>query len=145
MTKKLKYNTFQLLFLCLFTCNSNNYKEQRKSCIDRVIKTDDSLGQIRNHACKTKSLSNTIKDYTSSLKELEFNDCPEEFHVAFKEHINAWEAMISITDNYPEARGEMHDLFDKIELSADSMVFKRKLKRIWNSWAPIDEFTQLKP
>lgn len=136
-----------LLFLiaCLLSCNSNAYKEEQKSCVDSVIRMDDSLGSIRNNASKTISLSETIKDYIESLNELEFNACPEKFHIAFKEHIEAWEEMIRTTDNHPEVRGEMHDLFDKIELSPDSIVFKRKLKRIWDTWAPIEEFIQLKP
>lgn len=111
-------------------------------CVKEVFAQDDSLGSVRNHACETIPLSQTIVNYTSALKKLDFQHCPEEFEKAFKAHWIAWENMISVVDKYPDMRGEMHDLFDQIELSPDSSSFKLSLKAIWDTWAVVEKSTQ---
>ena len=142
-----------LIFLCawIHNCNSsspnNNQNEESTipdslliaQCIKNVFSIDDSLGSVRNHACETIALSQTISNYTSALKKLNFKDCPEEFKKAFKDHWIAWDDMIPVVNNYPDLRGEMHDLFDQIEIGADSSAFNIKLKAIWDTWAIIEQ------
>ena len=110
-----------------------------KNCIDKIIKIDDSLGKIRNHECEKISLSQTITNYANSLNNLDFNDCPQHFKIAFKNHEQAWRNMISLTNNYSEIRGEMHNLFNQIEASKDSATFKPLLKNIWDTWSVIEK------
>jgi len=111
----------------------------QKQCMDGIMKQDDSLGTIRNHFCETASLSETIMQYTTSLKDLDFSDCPDIFKSAFQRHIEAWLLMMPVTNQHGELRGELHTLFDKIAVSKDSTQFKIKLKRIWDTWADIEQ------
>lgn len=107
--------------------------------MDNVIAIDAKLGKIRNHSCEKISLSETISNYVNELNKISFDDCPKAFDQAFKSHINAWLEMIPVTDNYPNLRGELHDLFDKIEAGKDKVLFKKRLDAIWKTWADIEE------
>ncbi len=107
-------------------------------CIERVIALDSSFGKDRNHDCEKISLSATITKYTNRLSELSYDGCAEEFKVAFQGHIKAWQNTMKVTDNYPDLRGEMHDLFDQINTTKDSTVFKPLVKDIWDTWADIE-------
>ncbi|WP_422103777.1 hypothetical protein [Winogradskyella sp.] len=113
-------------------------KDTTHYCINTVLKHDDSLGAIRNHACKRISLASTIEQYVNALNRLDFNACPENFHTAFKNHAKAWTKMGEFTTQYSNLRGEMHDLFDSIETTKDSLTFKPLLKAIWNTWADVE-------
>lgn len=128
-----------IFILFAYSCKAEKTKTHSKECIEVILKKDDSLGTIRNHACEKISLSNTINQYTSSLNNLDFLNCPEDFKNAFQLHIKAWNDMTSITNNYDSLRGEMHTLFDEIESSKDSIIFKQKLKIIWDTWAVIEK------
>ena len=110
-----------------------------QTCIEKIIALDDSLGTIRNHACKTISLSETIKQYTAGMNQFDFQTCPEAFTVAFKKHIAAWTDMLVVTNQYPELRGEMHDLFDQLEVGEQAELFKSLLKSIWDTWAEVEQ------
>lgn len=132
-----------LLCFALMACNNSSKKDKALTnkdaiCIDTILKTDGELGKVRNHACEQISLSKTIDNYTHSLQALDFEDCPKDFTLAFKAHINAWEDIKKVTDDYPELRGEMHDLFAEIENSKDSIEFKQLTKRIWDTWGDIE-------
>ncbi len=116
------------------TASADSYK----NCIETILKKDDSLGTLRNHGSETVSLSETIKNYSKALKRLDFSSCPEGFSKAFDEHISAWNQMLSVTDKYPDLRGELHDIFDQIKTTPDSMVFETRLKAIWDTWESID-------
>lgn len=136
------YFMVSLLGLLMTSCRQKDSKAAvltSKECVDYIFKKDDSLGTVRNHACEEISLSETIKQYTSSLNELDFTNCPDDFSDAFNTHITAWNEMIEVTDKYPDLRGEMHDLFDSIEKGKDSIVFKSRLKAIWDTWGPIEK------
>ena len=130
-----------ILFFVLFgfSCKSEKSKITAKDCVDAIMKKDDSLGTVRNHACEKISLSKTIASYTSSLNNLDFSSCPKSFTKAFELHIDAWNDMVTITNNHDSLRGEMHELFDKIEVSTDSVLFKQKLKTIWDTWEEIEK------
>lgn len=141
----------QLIFytcICLLIACNKTYKttkdasvknvDLQKDCMTYILKQDDSLGTIRNHNCEKISLSNTIKTYVNSVNNLNFNNCAPKFEQAFKGHMGAWTKMQQVTDNYPNLRGELHDLFDAIEQSKDSTTFKLLLKNIWETWEVVE-------
>lgn len=156
MPKIAMKNIFHFFILSLFftsmfylSCNNskNSGKSQSKSetlqspqdCIDSVIALDDSLGKVRNHACERISLAQTIKEYTAGMAQFDYQNCPKDFTEAFKKHREAWLAMIPLVEKYPDLRGEMHDLFDQIEIGEHSEEFEPLLESIWSTWAEVEE------
>lgn len=131
-------NVFVIVILICLAIACQNPENQDIACMEAIIEDDSQLGEIRNHACKEQSLSETIRDYTENLELLDFSDCPEDFKKAFKNHITAWKNMKLITDSHPDLRGEMHDLFDQIKVSTDSTIFKARLATIWSTWSEIE-------
>ena len=137
--------------LFILACNQSNkdnateddLSEVQKTCIDNILDQDEILGEKRNHDCEVMPLSETIKLYVAGLDGLDFTNCPEAFSVAFSKHKDAWLAMIPITDNYPDLRGEMHDLFDVIEQGENEEAFSPALKTIWDTWAEVEAAMQL--
>lgn len=111
----------------------------KKECIDSVIAIDDSLGKIRNHACERVSLSQSIRNYSAAIKKISYKDCPQSFKKAFEKHQQAWDAMVVVTDKYPQLRGEMHVLFKKLEEGNDAELFKPLLKEIWETWEEVEK------
>lgn len=112
--------------------------EVEKARMDRVIAIDDSIGKIRNKECKKIPLSQTITNYTGKMKQIDLVGCPKEFTKSFNEHIRSWENLTQVTDKYPDMRGEMHDLFKKLEKSQDSAVFKKLKNDVWDTWDVIE-------
>lgn len=108
--------------------------------MQRLIAIDDSLGKIRNRQCMELSLSETIQKYAEAMKTIETQHCPNELVVAYRSHREAWEAMLEVTDNYPNLRGEMHVLFKELEQSNDQVLFKKRLDAIWSTWADVEKF-----
>lgn len=142
-------------FLTLFvsgifiSCNSetadsaktdSGTQQEQKICIDRFLKADDSLGKIRNHACETISLSETILQYENALRKTDYKSCSPSFETAIDKHLDAWHEIVKVTDRYPDLRGEMHDLFSKLENGKDSTLFKPLLDAIWDTWAGVEKF-----
>lgn len=99
---------------------------------------DASLGKIRNHDCETISLSQTILKYTQGVKKINYSNCPKEFVDAFENHRQAWIKMLSVTDKYPDLKGEIHDLFNILEKGNDKETFKPLLKSIWDTWGEVE-------
>ena len=114
------------------------FDQEEKDCIEFIIAEDAEAGGIRNQACKIKSLSATINDYTQTLDALDFSRCPKAFTKAFKTHIHAWKDLISFTDGYPDLRGEMHYLFKEIENGEQGEAFKQGVQKVWDSWAEVE-------
>lgn len=139
----LKYTYLLCIGFILVSCKTNDASKQT-DCINTILKQDDSLGKIRNNATKIHSISNSILSYTDALKALDFSNCPEQFSSAFKKHISAWNNMMFVTTKYPTLRGEMHEVFDKLEKSKDSTEFKRYLNKIWSTWDEIEKAKTLK-
>jgi hypothetical protein len=110
-----------------------------EDCIRIVLSKDTSLGSKRNNDCKEVSLSTTIDRYVDSLSVMDFSQCPSLFTEAFKDHIQAWKNMKQITDSFPDLRGEMHELFDQIELTKDSTIFKDLLANVWYTWEVVEK------
>ena len=119
--------------------NNQSEDERARACIIRIIAMDDSLGSVRNRAPETISLSETIKQYVEALEKLDFQHCPTPFAKAFEKHRQAWLDMLLVTNNHPEIRGEMHELFSLIEEGPDSSRFVPLLKEIWDSWGEIEQ------
>ena len=132
---------FCALLLCWVFCplySQNTDTAGYRASIAAMIAADDSLGTIRNHACVTLSLSQTIRDYADALGNLDFSNCPGDFAQAFDMHRQAWLAIIPVVENYPGMRGEMHDLFSQLEVSADSAIFRIRLAAIWDTWGAVE-------
>ncbi|MCB0716277.1 MAG: hypothetical protein KDC06_09700 [Chitinophagaceae bacterium] len=139
---------FPLIFFihCTTVKNANKNKstqqENTASCVEFIMQQDDSLGAVRNHACKKISLSRAISQYVNAIEQLDFSRCPEEFSLAFQKHINAWKEMIKLTDQFPHLRGEMHTLFTTIAETKAKEKFAPLLKAIWDTWAEVENAQQ---
>ena len=133
---------FLVVVITTMSCKKPYDRDKSLNCMASIFKQDDSLGSIRNHACEKITLSKTISNYVTSMKRLDFKNCPDDFKNAFEEHEAAWKDMIQVTDNYQDLRGELHDLFDQIEASPDSLEFKKRLKLIWDTWAKIEKVSK---
>ena len=107
--------------------------------ISVIIAQDDSLGIVRNHACETISLAETIKNYTDALAALDYSDCPDAFTKAFAWHRQAWVDIIPFAQNYSDLRGEMHDLFDQLEKGPDAATIKPLVDKIWSTWREVEK------
>ena len=135
----------QLTFLFFISCTPSNTGRQdthndiSSECIASVIARDDELGTVRNHACEQISLAETIQNYVDKMGKVDFNDCPTAFKIAFEKHRQAWMEMIPLAKKYPDVRGEMHDIFNKIEKGDDKKEFKPLLKNIWDTWAEVEK------
>ncbi len=123
------------------TRNNSGSKTEREDmpCVKRILKKDSILGKVRNEASKTITVSETINNYATDLKSLDYTHCPEEFKRAFDEHVEAWLAITAVTDRYPLMRGELHDLFTQLEESEDSTEFKSYVKKIWDTWEKVEK------
>ena len=113
--------------------------EGEKDCVDRIFAEDTKLGETRNHACETASLSEAIQAYVEGLEALDYSGCPREFKTAFDGHIAAWRNMGTFTDQFPDLRGEMHSLFSQLEKGDKAEEFKPLLTNIWDTWRPIQK------
>ena len=139
---------FVLSFVLFQSCKENDTRttddisndlKSEKDCISHIIAADDSLGSLRNNECREVSLSQTVKNYVANLESLNFENCSPEFTSAFQKHISAWVNTLSVTDNHLELRGEMHDVFNRIEKTKDSLEFRILVKDIWDTWAVVEE------
>lgn len=134
-----------LLAALLFTCSAKKndfFTAKQVRCVNQVIKADQKIGLIRNKECETLSLSQTIQNYTDAMSTISIDNCPDAFTTAYEAHRIAWLDMLLITDRYPNMRGEMHVLFKQLEHSEDAEGFKKKLAKIWATWAEVEKFVQ---
>ena len=111
----------------------------RFGCMAEAIALDDSLGRVRNHACETVSLSQTIRQYAAAITAIDFSDCPAAFSTGFRNHAAAWMALLPVTDQYPGLRGEMHALFKQLEAGPQGEQFKPLVKAVWDTWGEIEQ------
>lgn len=131
---------FLLLLNCLFlSCKTKHQAEEDKNCIKAALAIDDSIGKVRNRECEHISLSRTISNYTANMKAIDLKGCPQNFAEGYGAHRKAWEAVLQITDRYPELRGEMHDLFRQLEKGKDSTAFKQRVTVIWSTWDEVEK------
>jgi hypothetical protein len=107
--------------------------------MQNVLAIDDKLGSARNHASETSSLEDAVREYVTALDAVDFTGCPPDFVEAFSAHRDAWEEALPFLEQFPEMRGEMHSLFEK--LKADPMTnpeIETLDKRIWDTWADVE-------
>lgn len=109
------------------------------ACIERILVLDDSFGTVRNHSSESTSLSAGVRNYIRSLRELDYEGCPEAFTEAYAAHREAWEGVLPITDRHLNLRGEMHDLFARLEKSSDSILFRQRVAAIWSTWDQVEQ------
>ncbi|WP_155958842.1 hypothetical protein [Flavobacterium limnosediminis] len=135
---------FILTLCCLVSCKTGSSRATlvQTDCISRVIAIDDSLGKIRNRECENLSLSQTIANYTKGMAAIDTKGCPEAFSKAYRSHKDAWNAVLPVTDTYPDLRGEMHVLFKELERSKDSVEFKKLQADIWTTWGEVERFVK---
>lgn len=136
------------LSLILLGCNSSNKKdntllsnkeEKSANCVKLVFEKDSVFGHIRNYDSEKVPLSNAINTYLNNSKSLNFSNCPKEFELAFRKHIDAWLDFTKVSDKHPTLRGELHDIFAIIEKSKDSTEFKSRLAQIVETWKTVEE------
>ena len=60
----------------------------------------------------------------------------------FEKHREAWLALLPVTDQYPDLRGEMHVLFKQLESGRHAESFKPLVKTVWDTWAEIEAVMQ---
>lgn len=137
-----------IVFSSIFSCKEPGAKQQnvqltpemnQTNCIERIFEKDSVLGDIRNHASETISLSQSITNYAKELEFLDYSNCPQKFVSAFHDHIEAWKRVTRVTDKYPSLRGELHDIFAELEKSKDSTEFKSLVKQVWDTWHWVEE------
>ncbi len=126
------------------TARPAGYASSPADCIQRVIALDDSLGRARNYACEKISMAETIRNYADGMRKADFRHCPSEFSAAFERHRQAWLNMVPLVEKYPDMRGEMHLLFNQLELGKDAATFNPLLKDIWDTWAQVEAAKKLK-
>jgi hypothetical protein len=133
---------FFSFFLFLLCCGEFATKvapaEQAKNCMTQAIASDDSLGKVRNRACEAISLSETIRQYADGMEKISYQNCPAAFTAAFKRHREAWLALLPVTDQHPDLRGEMHNLFKQLEAGEHAEQFKPLVKTVWDTWAEVE-------
>lgn len=129
-----------LIFLIPGSASGQTQVVIHDPCIARIIAMDDSLGSVRNLSTISISLSETIRNYTDALDELDFSDCPKAFTKAFRSHIAAWRRMGAYLNRYSDLRGEMHALFAQIEDQADgpNAEFSKLHDAIWSTWEDVE-------
>lgn len=53
-------------------------------------------------------------------------------------HRQAWLDLRQIADDYPDLRGEMHDLFDIMTEGRDSVRFEALIHVVWDTWTVVE-------
>jgi hypothetical protein len=145
----MKYLLNLTLILLVLACNNAGNKGsetklesvtgiKKTECMESILKKDSELGKIRNHSSEQISLSETIDNYTNSLKSLDYSECPDKFTIAFHEHIEAWLDVKKVSDKYPELRGELHVIFSELEKKKDSLEFKSLEVKILDTWEIVE-------
>jgi len=149
----MKYFLNFILILLVLSCNNtvkrgNETKLEsvtgikKAKCIESILKRDSELGEIRNHSSEQISLSETIDNYTNSIKSLDYSNCPNKFTIAFHEHIEAWLDIKKVSDKYPELRAELHVIFSELEKKKDSLEFKSLEVKLLETWKIVEKIAK---
>lgn len=116
---------------------------EREAVAD-VLTADEQLGKIRNHAPETGPIDIAAREYADALADLDYTNTPLAFQRAFAQHWTAWHDMAAYLEPHSELRGEMHDVFDQLEdptVNPTAAEFKRRLDKIWSTWAEVEAAT----
>ena len=128
--------TCLLVGLVFSTCKAQS--DEEIDCIQRILEQDALLGEIRNHPSDSLPLKDVILNYARALEALDYDNCPHDFRYAFMTHIKAWKDMMPVVDQYPNLRGEMHDLFSHLSDSNHKDLFNQNLNAIWRTWENVE-------
>ena len=134
------------LFVLLNTCGNSPADQAATmsdnaacTCIAGVIAADEVAGKTRNHACEQQSLSQTIVDYEWAIRNFDYGDCPEEFKRAMLLHADAWKELLPVVQQFPNMRGEMHDLFPQLKSGPGGDEFSKLVDEVWATWAEVEK------
>jgi hypothetical protein len=109
------------------------------NCIFAVIDADAKAGKIRNHSCEQKPLSQTIVDYVGAIRNFNYEGCPDEFKRAMLLHADAWNDLLPVARQFPDKRGEMHDLFTELKSGPGGEEFSLLVDEVWATWADVEK------
>jgi hypothetical protein len=80
--------------------------DRTRSGILRVLQADrdvskKNIGSLPKNAGTTRTAA-AIGAYFTEMEKLELNDCPAEFRVAFRNHVQAWREMQAVVMQMPD-------------------------------------------
>jgi hypothetical protein len=127
-----------LLAACATSAPSNS--SSAAAAIRAVLEEDTRLGGVRNHAPEAMPLAEAVGAYVRGLDAIDFGECPADFTAAFERHRDAWQESIRYFEEYPEMRGELHDLFDRIRgVSTDARMRIESIEQnLRGTWAEVE-------
>lgn len=70
---------------------------------------------------------------------MDYNGCPPGFTQAMRTHADAWSKLPSITDQFPDKRGEMHDLFSILKAGPEGEAFSLLEDEVWATWEEVEK------
>ncbi len=110
------------------------------TAIHDLLSIDSELGLVRNRASETKPVADAVREYVEGIDATDFSACPADFAAAFQWHRDAWRESIPFLEQFPDLRGEMHDVFDEIRSRGGetSLELERLEAQIWDSWREVE-------
>lgn len=109
--------------------------------VSAVLAADAAAGRARNHAPETGPVAEAVRDYVAAMDAIELAATPPAFRVAFERHRDAWAALAPYLDRFPEERGEMHDVFDRLadpSRNPDAATFETLVAEVWATWDEVE-------
>ncbi|NND44119.1 MAG: hypothetical protein HKN58_02260 [Xanthomonadales bacterium] len=115
-----------------------------QAAIESVLEQDSRLGAERNEATRHMPIARVIEQYVAGLDALDLASCPEDFMLAMRRHRDAWQASVKFFEAYPELRGEMHEVFERIRAqgAAARSGLEGAEAAIWGTWAEVENAVQ---
>lgn len=117
---RLQSSTFAILAAILSLAgtaavgNAENEASSYAAAIRAVIEQDSRLGKLRNHFSEDAPVARAVEEYVAGLDALDLEHCPPDFVRALHRHRDAWHGSIAFFEEFPNLRGEIHDVFEMI-------------------------------
>lgn len=129
-----------LLGACAQSRTDHDATNAQAQAIRVALDADAQAAAKRNQETKYISPSLALTDYLVALDAIDLGATTPEFEGAFREHRDAWEAMIEPLRQRSSERGEMHDVFDRLTAASDPMheEFQRLIDAVWATWADVE-------
>ncbi len=110
-----------------------------QDAIRRVLNADARLGNVRNDASRSRSVSEAALAYAGALGSLDYSGTPASFRAAFLDHARAWRSFGQTLRGYPEVdifRTEMHDAIERMKATNidAAVVIDEELADVWATW-----------
>lgn len=111
-----------------------------REAVESVLAADNAAGERRNHASETSPAAVGVAAYVVELEALDLSRCPDGFARAMTRHREAWAAMVPYLADFAHERGELHDVFDRLESEANPTRtrFEELLAAVWSTWAEVE-------